>query len=114
MIIRQRRSRADARPLRERRRQAQARRWWRTPWLIGAPIGLVAVVAVVYFWIRPLQAASVTLPSGSELSSLQSAITHVDPAVFDAVGDGDLPNPFKQMEPNQPKFGGADPRPQLL
>lgn len=113
-MIGKRRPRADARPLRERRRHAHERHWWRSPWLIAGPVGLVIVVAVVYFAILPQRAAQASLPSSSEFASVDDAITHVDPAIFDAVGDGDLPNPFKQMEANQPKFGEIDPRPQLL
>jgi hypothetical protein len=100
--------------LRERRRQAHEQRWWQNPWLIGAPLGLIAIAAVVYFWIRPSQAATASLPPTAELSQVQYAITHVDPAIYEAVGEGDLPNPFKVMDVNQPKFGGVDPRPQLL
>jgi hypothetical protein len=106
------RSREDAKPLRERRRQAHERPWWRSRWLMGGIFGVVAAVAVGFFYFTSLQ-ASPSLPSGADLASVQQAITHVDAAIFDTVGTGDLPNPVKVMNSTQ-TLGGADGKPQVL
>src|SRR3954447_25345884 len=112
MTARRQNRRGDARPLRERRRQARPRAWWRNPWQLAIGLGIVAT-GVVVFVVSGRSQAAPNLPSGEELSRIQYSITHVSDAVFDAVGTGNLPNPIKPMTSNQ-RLGGVDGKPQLL
>src|SRR5438552_2617509 len=96
MTARRKNARADARPLRERRRQVRPRRWWRSPWpFVGA--ASISGIALVAFFTLGHQQAALALPSGSELTGIQQAATHVSADVLEAVGTGDLPNPIKPM-----------------